>query len=505
MYSVGNFLDLLTSASAWHIYGKLWGILVHTGIAYIPLLILIASGIRTALNNPSRDAWGISALNIIEWRLYCAFAVILLAAVPSVGLNQNEVIYAEQDCVVTRSDAKRRAQMHHLGDQTQFDEVRLDGETVRVPLWWWVVNNLGQGLTAAATNSLPCTIDVRRLVVELEDVRVQDPDLNREVMRFQNECWSIAYRRSLQETQFHRKNGRDAEPLSYETDTAWAGSHRFLNTPGLYPDIYPEQAVPAFKYDALRDAAFAPETRKADGGWPDCAHWWSDSERGLRARLLSTVPEPLLARWSHRFKRDRHAQERLLYTMLSATRNVGSRVLTDDFSSNDLFTKVTDTGSKMLSVYGAATSAPNIAAVFNVLRDSAPIVHSVVMLVLIIALPFILMAGFYSPARTLRLSLVFLSILFWGFLFKLVFWMDTTLSDALFYQSWPGEGIMDSLRWIFNGLMFALYFSVPILFTRWASSLGGDLGEGASAALNSMGHWQILGQRAAESQAGSNS
>ena len=495
MYSVGNFLQLLTSASAWHIYEKLWSTLAHTGIAFIPLIVLIVSGLRAALANGPSHLWGVNALNMVEWRLYCAFAVILLAVVPSVGLHQNEVVYAQSECVITRADVARQSQLLRSGDQTQFDEVRLDGEVVRVPLWWWFINNLGQGITAVAINTLPCVVNVRRLVVELEDTRVKNPTLREETTRFQRECWRVAYGRSLQRPALGTPDERDTDSRSYETDTTWAGSNYFLSTPGFYNDIYPDKAVASFAYDANRDAAFASVERATDGGWPNCAQWWSDETQGLRARLLDSVPESLLARWFHRFKRDAHADDHLLYTMLDTYQKTGARVVSDDFTEANFLSKATDTGSKLLGLYAATSSAPTIAAVFNVLRDIAPILHSIVMLVLVVALPFVLMAGVYSPGRTLRLSLVFLSILFWGFLFKLVFWIDTTLGDALFYQGWGVGGVLDSLRWVFNSVMFSLYLSIPILFTRWASAVGNDFGANVGASLDTLGSWQILTNR----------
>lgn len=492
MYSVGNYLELLTTTSAWHIYGSIWNTLVYTGIAYLPLMIMIVLGLKTALSNAPRGLWGINALYIIEWQMYWAFVVILLAAVPTVGVNQKELIYAEEDCVLSRSDLARRRQEHQLGEQTTFDEVRLDGETVRVPLWWWLINNFGQGLTAVATNSLPCKIDVRRLVVELEDVHIREPELSSEVARFQSECWRVAYGRSTQYAHLRAKTAQQDNERSYHEDIAWPGSHYFLNTAGYYQDIYPAHAVPSFAYNVLRDAVFAPEARATDGGWPTCAQWWVDQKEGLRTRLLMTIPESLLARWLHRFKRDKQAEERLLYTLLHVERETGTRVISDNLTQPGLLTNVADTGSKLLGAYGAVSRAPSVAAVFNVLRDSAPILHAVVMLVLVVALPFILMAGAYSPERTIRLSLVFLSVLFWGFLFKLVFWVDTTLGHVLFYQNWTDVTILSTVRWVFNGVMFSLYFSVPILFTRWASTVGGDFGLNAAAALESVGSSQIL-------------
>lgn len=486
MYSVGNFLELLTVTSAWYIYEQLWGVLVSTGIAYVPFAALIASGVRATYTRMSSRVWPIAALYFIEWRLYTAFFVVAFVLVPSVGVSQQEMIHASNSCTLTRSDVKReKAQSKHK--EVRFEEVRMNDQTIKVPLWWWLLNNVGQGLTAVGINALPCKIDSRQLAAELFEVAAKNPELNHEMQRFQKECWHKAYQKLLQTD---RKIQRAAPSgRNHTQDIAWSGSDYFLYVEGYYNNLYPEQAVRAFPYELGRDEIFANSTYASAGGWPTCKQWWGSDQYGLRSRLLESVGQPFLAKWFQRFQRTPLAEDELLYELLSAQRDSGSRVAIDNLSANNFSSVVVGLGQTLLGGYSAVSSSPELSALFKVLRDSAPIVQSVVLLVIIIALPFALLAGGYSIDRTIKFSLVFLSVVFWGFLFKLIYWIDSTLSDLLFPLGFANP-ISLPTQFVFSGVMFGLYFSLPVLFTRWAVHAGGDVGAGIGDTLASMGRWQ---------------
>ena len=477
MYSTGSFLELLTAAMAWHLYGELWSLLVRSGLAYLPFAALILLSLREArAHSAAPGSSGGAALQKAELRLYPAFAVVLLALVPAVAVSPRELVFAEQSCVLSRSDLQRKSLEHRQGDSgTTYDEVRLDGITPRVPIWWWLLNNLSRGLSAEAINALPCTVDLRRLSADVTAGALRDPLLRMEYLRFGNECWRPAYRRFLSIRQLP-ETAPGERPIS--DDITWVGSRHFLQTPGYYDRLYPSRGVQAFPYLATRDAVFAAPEFAADGGWPNCRDWWSEADRGLRGRLLAAVDGGLLGRWYHRFTQTPESADRLLFRLLRGDQELRGPVVADNLAAPGAFGAVQELGLNLLGGFGLVRALPETAAIFKVVRDSAPVIQALILMVLVVVLPLLLASSAYSIGALLLLSFAFFSVNFWSFIFKLVFWLDNTLSDALFGDEWLGQAVALPFRVVFQTLIFSLYIALPVLFTGWMASAGSGIGSG---------------------------
>ena len=481
MYSTGSFLELLTAAVAWHLNEKLWLVLVNTGLAFLPfaavvLICMRQAAERSAVGSPS----GLIALQMAEQRLYPAFAVVLLALVPAVAISPAETVFAEQSCTLSRSDLTRTVQNHqNRPGQSGFDEARLDGVTARIPVWWWLLNNLGRGITAVAINALPCTVDLRRLTTDISETVIRSPQLRTEYMRFVNECWTPAYRLFL-----HRRDRQQViGDRSVVDDIAWPGSRYFTETPGYYDSLYPRRGVRAFEYDVQRDMAFAGPDFAEDGGWPDCSDWWQSDDSGLRSRLLELIDAGLLGRWYHRFRRSAQSDDRLLYNLLRNDGELHHRVISDSLSAPGLGGLLREGTHNLLASAGVARELPSVAVVFKVVRDSAPIIQALVLMIFTAVMPLLLTAATYRIEKLVALSFIFLSVVFWSFLFKLVFWLDNTLTDALFQDGWLQQAVSLPLRVIFQSILFGTYIALPLAWTTWMSAIGGNLGSGIESLL----------------------
>lgn len=492
MYSVGSFLELMTAAVAWRLYGELWKLMVHTGLAYLPFVVIVLMNLRSARESGG-DRPGLAALRMSETRLYVGFLVALLAAMPVVVVPQRELIYAEQSCTGSRDDMRRRIERQRVGDDGWMDEVSLDGDRgVRLPLWWWLVNNLGQGISAVAINALPCAIDVRRLSVDVM-AAVEDPLLRAETRRFHRECWTPAYRRFLRDARVESA-AMPASRRPLHLDVRWAGSRYFLDQPDYYAQLNPRRAVKAFPYSAERDAIFAAD--HADGGWPNCRDWWSDGEHGLRARLLDEAGSDLLGRWRRAYAGRVGGEDRLLRSMLGADVNSRSRVVSDSQLESGGVGAIVGFGANALSAYAMFKSLPEVVGGFKMIRDSAPILQSTLLMLLIIALPFLIAMSGYGIERLMMLSFLFVSLIFWGFLFKLIFWMDNTMSAALFPDGWLQQTVSLPFRVVFQMMMFGLYLALPLLFTHWMGEAGRNAGSGLAQMMAGGGERLLMARSA---------
>ena len=479
MYSVGSFLELVTAAAAWRIYGDIWRLLVGTGLAYLPFAVILYLSLRQAREGSS-EGLGPAALRLSETRLYLAFAVVLFCAVPAVPITPEEMVYAEQSCTVTQLDLVRTLQERHAGTSgTTYDIFTVGGEPVVVPLWWWLINNLAQGITAAAINALPCNLDLRGLSAAVAEAAVSEPQLQGELALFHRDCWQSAHRLYAQRRRQAPAETPDGTPL--HEDLAWAGSSFFLDTPGYYDSLFPEEGVQSFPYDPQRDAAFAAPAHADGRGWPSCRAWWQDTQLGLRGRLLALADEELRKKWFYHHQRRRDGgEDALLRVLLDTGQQLNATAVAGSLRGGGVVNMLQESVLTFLAGYATLQALPETSVGFKIIRDSAPILQALVLLLLVLSLPILLAAGNYSLESLLSLSLVFMSVVFWGFLFKLVYWIDSTLIDAVLPQSLYAGLYSSAFALVFQAVIFLAYMLLPLLFTRFMQEVGRSVGINAS-------------------------
>ena len=463
------------ATAAWRIYDTLWRLLIDTGLAYLPFMAILVGGWRRAAEFSSSSARGVVALQSSELRLYLAFMVVFIGAVPSVTVHPKDFVFAENDCVLSNADLRRRLILRHADESPDYDFLELGGAPVAVPLWWWLLNNLSRGLTAAAINALPCRLDLRTLSADVAAAAVREPQLRGELLRFHRDCWRAAYQR------FARYQIAAPATLpsgaSMEEDLAWAGSRVFLETPGYYDQLHPVAAVASFPYDPARDATFAASEFSAEGGFPSCRQWWRDSAQGLRPRLLGTFGQGLRARWHYLFQgRSEASDDSLLRAVLHTDRPLRQGVLKGELVRTGWFARFADSALSLGAGLGAARSAPELAVSLKLVRDTAPIIQSLVLLLLVATLPLLLSVGLFQFEVLISLSLAFASIVFWSFLFRLVFWLDTALTAAIMPDSVAGLLDTGFFQLVFQVVLFSLYVAFPPLFTWFLASTGRSFG-----------------------------
>jgi hypothetical protein len=90
---VDSYLELFTGIFAWQQYNALWSLLVETGIALIPfVVILIKNVVEARARQDTQDAAPISLRNL-EVSLVLALSVIVLAGQPILPLTATTMTY----------------------------------------------------------------------------------------------------------------------------------------------------------------------------------------------------------------------------------------------------------------------------------------------------------------------------------------------------------------------------------------------------------------------------
>lgn len=228
--SVTGYLALYTTLLGWQQYQNLWSIAVGTGLIYLPFVaIILKATLEPYTSMGAKDAAQI-AIRRMTIQVLAAFVVIVFAAEPCVSLDPT-VLHYTPVCV----DNEQPATPGNTG--TTYDNTFPVATGVKVPIFWYLVMALANGVTTAASQGLPCApIDFRELHSQLDLAKIQDPQLKQEVNDFYNDCYLPAYSSYLSKQlspeqqnaiqQSIQQNGAD--------DVGWLGSQTFLNISGLY-------------------------------------------------------------------------------------------------------------------------------------------------------------------------------------------------------------------------------------------------------------------------------
>jgi hypothetical protein len=293
-----------------------------------------------------------------------------------------------------------------------------------VPVWWFFVHSISKAVTGAAVAAIPCGTDLRQIRMEVDATRIDDPVLAQEVADFTHDCYGPA-RAKL----FMNRPALSEEQLN---DVSWIGSGVFVETPGYY-DIYHSRTPRiSWPYDATRDAGLA--LTDSGGGYPTCRQWWTDSDKGLRARLLGEVDPDLLTRvgaWAGFLSQD-EANDSVIRAVVSPRQqkmNQGT-VYTDYGGSvekswpNAVARGAGDVGL----TFGALGFFPAM----DVVRQALPMALSLLKMALLICIPLVLLVGTYELKAVVTVSVVEFALFFVDFWFQLARWLDSTILDALY-------------------------------------------------------------------------
>ncbi len=473
---VGSFLELHTAVLAWHLYDQLWGILLASGLAYLPFIAVLVANLLKARRAADTQDVGVLALRWSELDVYAAFVVLLAAVYPIIEVQPAQVTYLRNSCGEDPGATQRRQESFPLGDSdTSYDDS--DGGALigamqpRVPLWWLLLNNLSRGLTAAGINSLPCRTDVRRLSAEIESQRVADPGLRDELRRFHRDCWEPSL------AEFYRSRPRVPVALrkNIDADLAWAGSQFFLSARGYYDYYRPREALRSFPYDFSRDAAWADPKYGNQGGWPSCRQWWQDSRDGLRPRLMAEVDAAFMKRvrsWTRSAlgATSAQAEERVLRSLVDPREFLGAPQPSYNRQPGALGALGQWLRQRLANI-GVYLGQPEYQLRIMLVRQAAPVVQALLLMLIIVLLPLLLAAFGYSVRGVVTLSFLMVSIICWEFLFALARWVDNHFFSAMlvaYADARPDPTIEELLLYTGTALFLLLPLLCTLLFTHLA-------------------------------------
>lgn len=491
-YSASNYLSLYTSTMGWSIYNEIINILAATGIIYIPFISLLVNALIESRKREDADQHMSMAMNAVWLKIF----IIILVVVPIFEISASKIKFTKYSCssqlVKTSSDTYLNGDTTSYSNTTAGKQILLNAQSIKVPFWWLLWNNVFHGIGAASSASLPCKANIRTLANDIDAIAISDPILRSETSEFHKACWRPAI------SEYYRK--KPAAPSSIEdiaTDISWAGSQFFLQTTGYYDFYRAKFPLKSFAYDEARDGMIVA-AKYAEGGYPHCKEWWSDSSNGLRKRLVAEFPLDTIDQISVYFTNPAGS---FPSNLTSAREQVENTVLREKMTSDkalqgslsdisSIYTGDDQFGAQIIqdafTSIGLAYKSAGHYTEMRLVKQLAPVVQSIVILTFIVLLPFMILIGNYQTDSVVALTMFYFSVAMWPFLFDFADWIDAFLIEGTVFgvneTKTEFAGISHILRqtnfmWAIDFLTSALYIALPILLTTLMNMAGSHMGK----------------------------
>lgn len=486
-----SYLEYFLTLLGWILNNSLTDILLGTGLAVLPLAFVIASSFLKARDQGADEGnKGVLAMTWVETRVYTMIFISIFGFIPFVPIQLGVI---KVDSSRSEQCGRSVVQPANTGWGQSFSS--LNGQSAKVPMWWFLVHTISKGVTTAAVASIPCGTELRQAQIEIDEMRLADPYLRQEVGDFVRDCYANARVALFDE--------RPALTEEQKIDVGWIGSTFFMNTAGYYDREYSRTPRASWPYDATRDAGL-PEN--VGGGFPTCRQWWADSGIGLRDRLIEQIPPTTWERVRNAitFTSQAESENALIRSLVSPKRQrLTEGGVYSSYNSLDpsAYGYVGGTAAAVGTGLGSVAFFPMMHAV----RETIPSVLAYTIMMAIIALPLVLVISAFDVKAFVTCTILMFALYFLHFWFELARWLDSRLLQALYDSGGPnfGAGILDfsadpagDMYMDFTtAIMFLVVPAIWMGLLGWAGVKGGNFaGNAIDSAGKGVGNTQKSGQ-----------
>jgi hypothetical protein len=469
---VQSYPELYTMLLGWGLYEKLWLLLTQTGIAYLPFIGIILRNITDSYT--THDA-GAQALRSMEINLITTILLIFFAVSPCIPLNAHAISYTPM-CGINKDKTV------FPGDTgTTYDKAfAVPTENIHVPMWWYAVISVSEGMTHAANTMVGCVPDLRKMVTQVDTTQISDPEIKQQLQDFEIMCYMPARTQFNQDKQKNNsahinRIQEDVKKYGVE-DTEWMGSHGFGDV--YYRNLKSSRPIPGFTYDPSQDInADVTHAHPPSYATPSCYDWWNDSSHGLKNNVYQALPKS----FSDEFKN--YVNE------AKAHDNVVKKIITNAANGyENANTTIGDMSYSHLAAtlgiwYHGLEEYPKLYAA----SQAAPIMQALLLLMIYVFLPFALVFSSYRGGGFIAGAILIFSVIFWGFIWHLVSWTDSALMQALYTNWFARQGAGATLA---DMIIASLVIFSPIFWFIFMGAMGvavGDVVSSISMGVNRIG------------------
>ena len=489
--TVDTPLALFTTLFGWQFYNTIWDVLLGTGIALLPFVgALIEVFVTDREDGTTIGDSPDGQYKRLEAKVLVMAVVVVVGAQPTdlagTSLGPDTLTYVpyptllEPDPVtVTTSTSDSTFGQTALGE---FDD------NVPVPIWWYAVMSVSQGINRAVISGFPEVQSIRDLVRLAQIANINDPVLAAEAREFYSVCYIPA----------RSKYERDQVPGIDPDEINFMGSAFYVE--GEYQNIRARRKIRGFPFDPARDTDLSQEFDH-ETGKPFCDDWWlgngAQGRTGLRGELLEAA-DATASGFSQGLAslftelpdavRPESAEDILIERLLNNSRisfsNESFRTFGGDSTESNIGAAINAAGVNLIG--------GNLYALFmDVVTLGAPMMQPMVLMGIFALLPFAMVASRYSLSFLVGGAVVIFTVSFWPVLWYMSTWVDDQLTKALFPEdAFVPIDVMRGIESLFGstkGTLLSmttasLFVFLPIVFSA-VMGMAGLRAAGAAASL----------------------
>jgi len=458
---VSSALEIYTLVLGWVLYDGLWKILADTGLVYIPLVAAILKNFFFAWRVQGDEGAETTLRN--NWMdILAMMTVIAVAGMPMFTVKLSDLSYVTPCGGNTVTGGSTG---------TLYDNAfaAINGKTAQVPLWWTMLLSIANGINGAAVALIPCSPDLRTFAYRIDNARITDPELRRQLELFTGDCWQKARAKFI--------TSHTALPASYPPDDLdWIGSQYFQDTDGYYGNanlnlsIRASEELPGFPYNAARDTEYLPGFIPA-WGRPECNDWWNNATSGIMPRLMALIDSAAITQATIETGDIELAKNVLLRKLIAPEQAALGRNLAINSYQNNYNANAGNIAQGAAGVGLAVELASWIPKIYA-LRQAAPVGQSFILMGIYTFLPFILLFSAYSTEVLYTVTAAIFGIKFLTPIWTLAVWIDNHMMEGLGikWYSWMSFQEDKATTMVILNLVAMLMFVVlPIL---WFAVIG---------------------------------
>lgn len=522
-------LDVYFVSLALYAYQVIWGIIVGSGIIYVPFIIVIIGTLRDIAESSKNFADSGFMMKRLEAKIYPMVLAIPLVIAPIAPLDLAGSTQYSKVCkidssinVVDRTTAeanKETVESDRLASGIQLPArgvlMEMAGESLQIPFLLKIVMSLGTGASVGAVDKLPCGVNLSAVSDTFSSTKIPDNALKVELKEFMSQCYEPAKKKAYKD----KDVGMVWIENSHSEEQPWPGYGGFLNSTyygNVGEDFYSKSLIPGFQ--AAKTNKNIPkwiESQKAEqngsidcssgnclhqlGGFPSCYEWWSGIGAGysgvsisnedvsLKKRLkdnLKSNNTELLASAISRFYPSMGLSEldenvfRMSYFNQDVMQQI-SNAETTDYAMDDSQNTAMAYLSRALGTIGTVGSAISQFAGASMIQMAAPIGKGLALMVVICMLPLAYVVAKMEWKFIIAVHFFIASILLWPFLWELAILAQQSFIEEVMEN---GQlGVLDfvnnpNMKLISLYLTDALFLIFPTLLTGLLTSAGMTVG-----------------------------